>query len=72
MIVLTAAATFDGRPCIEAVKGLATRFPGSETLQIAITGDPRLRLSLGPAWRVAQCTGLLVALSEFGDVEVVG
>ncbi len=68
MIVLTAQRDYDGGLCIQAIKSLAARFPGHETLRIDVGAS---RLNLGPAWRVAQCTGLLVALSEFGDVEVV-
>jgi hypothetical protein len=67
VIVLTAQPTFDAGPSLQAVQDLASRFPGRETLQIRVGAS---RLSLGPLWRVAQCTGLLVALSEFGDVEV--
>ena len=69
MIVLTAERSFTGGASFQAVRSLAARFPGQETLKIRV-GDREL--TLGPAWRVAQCTSLLVALSEFGSVEVVG
>lgn len=69
MIILTAERCFDGGPDLGAVKALAARFPGHETLRVDVGAS---RLDLGPLWRVAQCTGLLVALSEYGDVEVTG
>jgi len=67
VIVLTVlkGSAADTLPC---VRGLAERFPGHETLRIDVGAS---QLCLGARWRVAQCTGLLVALSEFGDVEVV-
>lgn len=67
MIVVLAERTFDGGPNIAAIKSLAARFPGTETLRIDVGAS---RLNLGPAWGVSQCTGLLVALTEFGAVEV--
>jgi hypothetical protein len=69
VIVLTPEGTFDDGADLGAVRGLARRFPGLDTLRVTVAGRS---LDLGPAWRVAQCTGLLVALSEFGSVEVVG
>lgn len=67
MIVLT---VLDGcsADALPAIRGLAERFAGSETLRIDTVTS---RMRLGPRYRVAQCTGLLVALSEFGAVEVV-
>jgi hypothetical protein len=68
MIVLTPEGTFDDRGDLGAVRGLALRFPGGETIRVTVAGRS---LDLGPAWRVSQCTGLLLALSEFGSVEVI-
>lgn len=53
---------------LPAIRGLAERFPGHETLRIDVGAS---RLTLGPAFGVAQALGLLVGLEEFGAVEVI-
>lgn len=67
MIVVAASGGLDAASYLHGVRSLARRFPGQETLRVDVGAH---RLDLGPLWRVSQCTGLLVALSEFGDVEV--
>lgn len=69
MIVLRPDPTSDDGLSLPAIQSLAGRFPGHHRLQIRVGAS---RLTLGPAWRYAACEGLLVALSEFGDVQVTG
>jgi hypothetical protein len=67
-IVVTVERDFYGGNDMRAIQSLAARFPGQETLQVNVGAS---RLKLGARWRVAQCTELLICLSEFGDPEVV-
>ena len=67
MIILRAERTLDGGPALAAIQSLSQRFPGRHGLQVHVGTS---RLTLGPAWRYAACEGLLVALSEFGEVRV--